>query len=193
MLCSPVACVVLWLGSRGIADPGKARSDEPTPANLVPLTRILMFNTGVGHFQREGVVEGSSRLDLSFPVTDINDLLKSLTVDDGGKPGVVSYDGTDPSESQNSFAANLATNPTFGQLLNQARGERVEVNLEGGAAGNGPFNGVIVGMEAVPKSNVEETHHLNILTADGVRLFPSSASRVCASSTPPSRRNSAAP
>ena len=193
-LCCPVVGIVVWFTSQGKAEPAKARPPEPVNANLVPLTRILMFNTGVGHFEREGTVEGSPRVDLNFPATDINDLLKSLTVDDGGNPGVVSYDGTEASEAPTNFALNLSTNPTFGQLINQARGEKVEVTLEGGATGNGPFNGVIVGMEAAPETAIKEAHHLNLLTTDGVRRLPLEPHlAAAASSTPRSRRSSAAP
>ena len=46
------------------------------------------------YFQRSGKVTGSARVDLSFPVQDINDLLKSLALQDlgGGQVSAVSYD-----------------------------------------------------------------------------------------------------
>src|SRR5262245_20199520 len=89
---SPVVALVVWVTSAGRAQPAKPLPDEPT-RKLIPLTQLVLFNTGVGYFQREGDIEGNARLDLSFPTTDMNDLLKSLNIDDGGKPGIVSYDG----------------------------------------------------------------------------------------------------
>src|SRR5258708_984161 len=55
---------------------GKASPDQ------LPLGQIVLFSSGVGYFQREGSVEGNSRVDLSFPVQDINDLLKSMVARD---------------------------------------------------------------------------------------------------------------
>ena len=64
-----------------------------------------------------------------MPTSDVNDLLKSMLIDNAGKPVSVSYEGIEPIESKlKSFAVDLAANPTLGQLLNQARGEKVEVD-----------------------------------------------------------------
>ena len=76
-----------------------------------------------------GQVEGNARIDLSFPVQNINDLLKSMVLQDlgGGAISTVNYDSHDPiNKTLQSFAINLSGNPSFGQLLNQARGEKVE-------------------------------------------------------------------
>src|SRR6185437_1978246 len=96
----------------------------------LPIGQVVLFSSGVGYFQREGSVEGNARVDLSFPVTDINDLLKSMVLRDldGGHISTVSYDSNAPIErTLKSFAVNLTTNPSFAQILDQARGEKVEV------------------------------------------------------------------
>src|SRR5689334_8701227 len=58
------------------AQPPKAiplRSDEAPPpvngkalkpANPLPMTQVVLFNSGVGYFQREGPVEGEARVEL---------------------------------------------------------------------------------------------------------------------------------
>src|SRR5207253_5186313 len=102
---------------------GKA-ADSP-----LPIKQVVLFNTGVGYFQREGQVEGTARIDLTFPSYDMNDLLKSLILQDGGggKISAVNYDSYDPIEKTlRSFAIDLSANPSFGQILNQARGEKIE-------------------------------------------------------------------
>src|ERR671936_2970087 len=68
------------------------------PAVALPLSHVVLFSSGVGYFQREGTVEGAARVDLSFPATDINDLIKSLVLQDlgGGKVTAVNYDSPDP-------------------------------------------------------------------------------------------------
>ena len=149
------------------------------PASL-PITHVYLFSSGVGYFQREGELEGASRVDLTFPATDINDLLKSLVLQDtgGGKVTTIGYDSQDPVEKTlKSFALDLTNNPTFGQLLNQARGEKVEVTLQANATTQpASLNGIIVGMEAqaqsVPSSPPGQIDYLNLLCAEGVRSVP---------------------
>src|SRR5438445_9066 len=88
--------------------------------DTLPIKQVVLFNSGVGYFQREGDVDGNARVQLSFPVGDINDLLKSLVLQDSkGQVGNVSYDSSDPIDKiLRSFALDLTTNPTFGQILN---------------------------------------------------------------------------
>src|SRR5262245_47846877 len=130
--------------------PAKAEdADEPAKATQLPLGRAVLFSSGVAYFQRQGTVEGSARVDLSFPAADVNDLLKSVVVRDldGGKVAAVGYDSDAPLDrTLRSFAVNLTGNPAFADLLNQARGERVEVALApaGGAAST--VTGTVVGV-----------------------------------------------
>jgi len=152
---------------------------QPDPAETkgqLPIAQVVLFSSGVGYFQREGTVEGNTRVDLSFQVQDINDLLKSMVVRDldGGVISTVSYDSSAPVEKTlKSFAINLNGNPAFGQILNQARGEKVEVVLQQtGATQPGTLTGSIVGLEhqkqAVGKDTVE-VELLNLWCADGMR------------------------
>src|SRR5437868_4302589 len=167
--------------SRLPADPPKAPEAHvaaaPSETSVqLPIGQVVLFSSGVGYFQREGQVEGDARVDLSFPTQDINDLIKSMVLRDldGGHVSAVSYDSNAPVEKTlQSFAVNLSANPTFGQILNQARGEKVEVVLQqANAAQPGTMTGSIMGVEqkqeAVDKvlANVEQ---LNLWCADGMR------------------------
>src|ERR1051326_3578134 len=141
----------------------------------LPLTQVVLFSSGVGYFQREGDVEGDARIDLQFPIGDVNDLLKSLVLQDTGKGkiGAISYDGQDPvDKTLRSFSVNLTGNPTFGQVLNQARGEKVEVVMQSTAAGSpGTLTGTIMGMESemqpAGQNAAKEVHMLNLVCAEG--------------------------
>src|SRR6185503_15885399 len=121
------------------------------PATTLPITRVVMFNSGVGYFSRSGEVDGDARVDLAFQETDINDLLKSMVLEDfgGGRVAAVSYDSREPiSRTLASFAINLDGNPTFANILQQARGERVEVTVQPTANNQpGKLVGAIVGIE----------------------------------------------
>ena len=177
-----VSAVTVWRYSAaaGPGGPAPAEPPEPQAGKALPLTQVILFNSGVGYFQREGEVEGDKRVDLSFPVSDVNDLLKSLVLPDigDGKVSSVSYDGEEPvDKTLKSFALDLTMNPTVGQLINQARGEKVEVTLQqSGAAQPGTLTGVIVGMEVQhqpgPKDSVMEVDVLNLKCTEGVRSVP---------------------
>src|SRR5262245_19783549 len=153
----------------------KKESQKSATASLLPIAQVVLFSSGVGYFQREGTVEGSQRHDLSVPVADINDLIKSMTLRDldGGHVSAVSYDGNVPVQrTLQSFAVNLASNPSFGQILDQARGERVEVVLQQAAAQPGTLAGSVVGVErkkAQAGKDVVEVECLNLWCSDGMR------------------------
>ncbi|HLC02396.1 MAG TPA: hypothetical protein VJK02_05125, partial [Anaerolineales bacterium] len=146
----------------------KAAAQHP-----LPLSEVVLYSSGVGYFQRDGSIEGRGDVELKFKVDNINDLLKSMVVQDfdGGQVGTVTYDSRDPiTKTLKSFAVDLTTHPGLGQLLEQIRGERIEV-----AAPN-PVAGIVVGVEKkrekVSDKEVAEVEYLNILTGDGLRSIP---------------------
>ncbi|MFO0896286.1 MAG: hypothetical protein U0836_02555 [Pirellulales bacterium] len=157
----------------GLLALGMARGAWAQPAaekSPVPLEKIVLFNSGMGFFERGGKVTGDARLELKFKADDINDLLKSMVLQDlgGGKISTVTYQSRDPvTRTLKTFAIDLTANPTLAQLLGQIRGERVELE-----AAN-PMTGVIVGIEtrkeAVGKDQVVDKEYLNLLTDDGLR------------------------
>src|SRR3954449_10624170 len=124
-------------------------NEEPgARAAQLPIGQVLLYSSGVGYFQREGSVEGDARVDLSFPVTDINDLIKSMVLRDldGGHVSAVSYDSAAPLDRMlKSFAIDMSRNPGIAEILNQARGERVEVALAN--AGQAGLTGTVIGVE----------------------------------------------
>jgi hypothetical protein len=162
------------------ADPVK--EDKPLAAAasrsapLLPITGCALFSSGVGYFQREGEIDGNARVDLTFPVSDINDLLKSMVLQDLGNGHIdaVSYDSHDPiDKTLKSFAVNLQDNPSFGQILNQARGEKVEIVQQQAANQPGTLTGTVVGVEKqkqpAGKDAIIETEVLNLWCAEGLR------------------------
>src|SRR5262245_54072287 len=137
-LMAGLACLVtagivltrLWASPEGRSEEAKKETSKSPTAAQLPIAQVVLFSSGVGYFQREGTVEGTQRIDLTFPVQDINDLIKSMTLRDldGGHVSAVTYDSNVPVErTLKSFAVNLTDNPSFAQILNQARGEKVEV------------------------------------------------------------------
>ena len=178
------ACAYFVWTAKSPADPPRlsapivpvaAAAPSETSVQL-PIGQVVLFSSGVGYFQREGQIEGDARVDLSFPTQDINDLLKSMVLRDldGGHIAAVSYDSNAPVEKTlQSFAVNLSANPTFGQILNQARGEKVEIVLQqANAAQPGTLTGSIVGVEQKQETvgkDVVNVEQLNLWCADGMR------------------------
>src|SRR5260370_34554595 len=160
------------------ADDKNAQENNRTnSAAQLPIGQIVLFSSGVGYFQREGTVDGNARVDLSFPVQDINDLLKSMVVRDldGGVVSTVSYDSNAPVEKTlKSFAINLNGNPSFAGILGQARGEKVEVVLQQtNATQPGTMTGTVIGVETqhqpAGKDATVNVELLNLWCADGMR------------------------
>ena len=114
----------LLLTQKGVSAPEKANGGNAQhqegvadlkPAVSLPISQVILFNSGVGHFTRSGEVDGDARVDLTFPEQDINDLIKSMTLRDlspNGRVAAVTYDSHDPIDrTLASFAINLNNSP----------------------------------------------------------------------------------
>ena len=147
---------------------GAVSAAEEAPA--IPLKRVVLFNSGVGFFEHSGTVEGNAKIDMRFNVRDINDLLKSMVVQDfdKGQISTVTYGSKDPiSKTLKTFAVDLTSNPTMGQLLAQLRGEQVEVEAPGKTLG--VILGVEVRKKKVGENEFQEMEFLNLVTEAGLR------------------------
>ncbi len=156
---------------------GKAEGD-PKQAVALPIKQVVLFNSGVGYFGRTGEVENEARVDLSFPESDINDLLKSMTLQDfnNGHISAVSYDSREPvARTLSSYAINLNNQPSLSQILGQARGEQVEVVMNTTVTTQpGTVKGTIVGTELqkVPVGTAQlDCTVLNVSTTEGFRAI----------------------
>ncbi|HET6881201.1 MAG TPA: hypothetical protein VFI31_13660 [Pirellulales bacterium] len=140
-------------------------ADEPSG---VPLRRVVLFNSGVGFFERLADVEGNVQLELKFKTDDVNDLLQSMVLQDfgGGTIAPVTYASKEPlTRTLETFRIDLAGEPSLADLLAQIRGERVRVETPE------PAEGVIVGVERNEEridDRTVEVKTLNLLTADGL-------------------------
>jgi hypothetical protein len=148
-----------------------AIADEPKSTNL-PLRRVVMFNSGVGFFEHAGTVSGDAKVEMQFKTADINDLLKSMVVQDldGGQVSSVTYGSKDPvTKTLKGFSIDLTTNPTLGQLLQQIRGEHVVLESEGPNAARGVILGVETQKRKVGERETIDYQVLNLVTDQGLR------------------------
>lgn len=115
--------------------PAAAPAAAPVAKADLPLTRVVLFNSGVGYFHREGTVDGTAQVDIRVAEEDVNDLIKSLIAKDadGGTARAVAYDNKAPADvTLKAFRIDLTENPSVGQLLHQVRGESVEITEKAG-------------------------------------------------------------
>ena len=139
----------------------------------LPVTKVVLFSSGVGFFEHNGQVDGSGNVELKFNVDDINDLLKSMVLQDlgGGRISAVTYESKDPiQKTLQTFAIDLTDERTIAGILQQVRGQEIEVEAPN------PVVGKIVGIETrqVPISDEKtaEKEFLNLVTKEGLRRIP---------------------
>ncbi|MBA3710320.1 MAG: hypothetical protein H0W83_16040, partial [Planctomycetes bacterium] len=173
-LC-PTLCLLFLCG--GIADSVAAADPPPAVQALadVQVRKVVLFSSGVGYFEHEGTVAGNAATELRFKTGQINDILKSLLLEDrdGGTVGTVDYASLDPLEKTlKSFQVDITGNPTLAQLLNQLRGAKVTVTIQ-----TEKMVGTILGVEKRTKvlgdkNQTVETWVLNLLSGSAIRQLP---------------------
>ena len=130
-------------------------NDPPPPASVdVPVREVVLFSSGVGYFQHEGTVHGDASAELRFKTAQINDILKSLVLNDldGGHVGVVTYPSQDPlAKTLASFQVDISDNPSQGELLNKLRGARITLSITG-PNGLETVSGGVLGVETPRRS-----------------------------------------
>jgi len=128
----------LWLALAsflsGQALSGQTSNSDPVsaePSARLPVTRVILYKNGVGYFEHSGQVRDNQDVNVDFTTSQLNDVLKSLTVLDLGKGRItgVSYNSTAPLEHRlGSLRLPVGENPTTTQFLDALRGARVEVH-----------------------------------------------------------------
>jgi hypothetical protein len=144
-------------------------AQDADEANL-PVNNITLYRSGVGYFERAGLIDGSATVQLRFNTDQINDILKSMVLLDldGGMIEAASYGSKEPlARRLASFAVDISDNPPMWELLDRLRGARISVNtLEGDTAG------VVVGVEKrqvpIKDSGTVQQPFVNLLTDTGI-------------------------
>jgi len=153
-LAAAVAATTLPLFA---ADPPAAAGAEKPAQADVPVKVVVLFSSGVGYFEHGGSVNGNTSTELRFKTQQINDILKSLLLQDlgGGTVRSVVYPSQDPIEKTlRSFQVDITGNPGLAELLAQLRGAKVQVVTNSGET----LDGTILGVEKKPKPVADKGH-----------------------------------
>jgi len=152
---------------------GSASAGQPVE---LPVRRVAIFSSGVACFECATTVEGTATATLNYRTDQINDVIKSLVVEDldGGTVGTVGYASRDPIEKTlRSFGVDITDKPTLAELLDRLRGEPVEIS--GARAAQGVIFGVEKRETRLGDESVLEEDVLNVLTAKGLEQLPLTA------------------
>jgi hypothetical protein len=153
-------------------------ADEPAgqPAKQadVPVKAVVLFSSGVGYFEHYGTVVGNGATELRFKTQQINDILKSLVLQDmdGGKVSTITYPSQDPiAKTLRSFQVDITNNPPLADLLNQLRGAKLTITRADG----GKIAGTVLGVEKKTrlagddKKTPVEKAYLNLINGAQIR------------------------
>ena len=102
------------------------------PAADLPIERIVLYKHGIGFFERQGVVNAGEEMRLDFQGSDMNDVLKSLTVSDlaGGRINAIRYDSNEtPDQRLSKFPFQLGQTELLSRFLDSLKGSRIEAKL----------------------------------------------------------------
>jgi hypothetical protein len=140
----------------------------------IPLRRIALFSSGMGYFEHAGEVSDAAELILPINTAAINDVLKSLTINDASSPSVRYPSEQTLYRTLQSLRIDLSGNPGAAQILEGSRGEEVQVNTPA------PVSGRILGVEyrapAIPSAGGlygEDTREpfLSLISPQGIRVI----------------------
>ncbi|GAB5535743.1 MAG: DUF4139 domain-containing protein [Rubricoccaceae bacterium] len=138
------------------------------PSDDLPVERVILFTSGVGYFEHGGRVSGDSEVVLRFDESALNDVLKSLLVEDArGRVAGVVYPTQAPVErTLRSFAIDLSGSPDLAGILRQVRGAEVIVTTP-----SGDMRGTVVSVELAMRDigdGVGQVPVLSMLTSSGL-------------------------
>jgi hypothetical protein len=132
----------------------------------LPVREVVLFKHGVGYFARSGHLDAGESARLDFKTDEMNDVLKSLTIDEkgGGKISGLRYDSSEPlSKKLGEFPFSIGNQEPLSEVLDQLKGARVELKF-----GSETVTGAIVSArKIVGSTNQPEREQITLLLDSG--------------------------
>ncbi|MEX2261144.1 MAG: DUF4139 domain-containing protein [Bryobacteraceae bacterium] len=113
----------------------------------LPVREIVLYKHGVGYFERIGRLAAGESARLEFKAAEMNDVLKSLMVNEkgGGAVSGIRYDSSQPLAGLPEDLRNLRDKTTLAEVLEALKGSRIALALPSETA-----SGAVVGARVVP-------------------------------------------
>src|SRR5437667_11024867 len=111
--------------------PQSASAEATSPADVLPVKRVVLYKNGVGYFEHTALVHGTQDLSIDFTSSQLNDVDKSLTAVDLGHGRVwsVPYNSIAPlNERLKSLRLLFGEQVTQAGFLQAKRGVSVEAH-----------------------------------------------------------------
>ena len=158
--------------------PAAAQSTRPADGEAdLPVKAVTLFSSGVGFFEHAGTVDGNAETQLRFKADQIDDLLKSLVLQDldGGTVNAVTYPSVEPLDRQlGSFQIDLGNDASLVGILKQLKGAKLTLRT----ADVEPISGTVVSVDERTVVEGETTvtkSFLTLFTGGGLRSVAVSA------------------
>ena len=130
----------------------------------LPVRKVVLYKHGIGFFERSGRVLAGEAARLDFKAVEMNDVLKSLTIQEraGGRVASVRYDSSEPLDRKlREFPFTIGNAQPIPTILDQLKGSRIELRLASDRA-----EGTIVSARTTPASERQAEKQEIILLLD---------------------------
>ncbi len=140
-------------------------------AEALDLKRVALSTGGLGYFEYETEVTGNAKVELSVPLDQVDDVLKSLVVyDDKGRIGTVSLPGRQPlAELFKGLPFDETALSSPAALLRALAG--AEIRVSGPQETSGRILSVVEENEADDKGRVTSRNRVTLMGAQGLSQF----------------------
>ncbi len=131
----------------------------------LPVREVVLYKSGVGYFDRAGRLAPGESARLDFKAREMNDVLKSLTVEDNaGKITGLRYDSSEPlAEKLSDFSFSVGGSQSLSAFLDQLKGARIELKY-----GPETIAGIIVSARTVkPDEKAPEREQVVLMLDSG--------------------------
>ena len=145
--------------------------------STLPIHKIVLYKHGVGYYERKARVEGE-QVEFSFRSSEMNDILKSLTVIDSGEGKVLGVDYATPREREELLqgcSIRLNNGSSLRDLLTGLRGCKVRLQL----SRDEHVSGTLIGLDMLSKNQAvaetlisilqDDTRQVRVLNLNGVQ------------------------
>jgi hypothetical protein len=113
----------------------------------LPVREVVLYKHGVGFFERSGKLAPGESARLDFNASEMNDVLKSLTIEErgGGKISGLRYDSMDPlGHKLAEFPFQIGAAQPLAVMLDQLKGARLELKFGAETVAGAIVNGRLV-------------------------------------------------
>jgi hypothetical protein len=113
----------------------------------VPVKQVILYKHGIAYFEREGTLAPGEEARLDFNTTDMNDVLKSLTVSDetGGRITGIRYDSNESLDRRlDKFSFKIGDQELLSTFLERIKGARIELK-----SADRPVTGAVLSARAI--------------------------------------------